>query len=96
MGAVSRVDDLGDTRNPVFQDALEPGLERDRGSGAGHACAGEFDGDNTCDFVDIMKHHIAIVSLNCRANDLDDLLNLCSHISQCRERRAHDHLRPLA
>ena len=79
MGALSGVDDLCDAGDPVLQDAFESCFERDCGSRAGDTGAGEFHGDDARVLIDVMKHDIAVIGLNGRPDDFDDLFNLCAH-----------------
>ena len=73
------IDDLGDAGYPVLEDPLETRLEGHRRSRAGNARSDEFHGHEAGFFVDVVKHDIAVVGLNRRADDFDDLFNLSAH-----------------
>ena len=73
------IDDFGDTGNPILEDPFETSLERHRRSRAGDARSDEFDGHEAGFFVDVVKHDIAVVGLNRRAYDFDDLFDLSAH-----------------
>lgn len=79
VGGLTGVDDLGDPGDPVLEDALETSLEGDRGSRARDAGTDELNGDNACDLIDIVQHDIAVVGLDGRADDFDDLFDLSAH-----------------
>lgn len=73
------IDDFGDTGNPVHEDPFETSLEGDRRRRTGNAGSDELNGHEAGFFVDVVKHDIAVVGLNRRADDFDDLFNLGSH-----------------
>ena len=79
MGALSGVDDLCDAGDPILQDAFESGFERDRRSRTCDTGAGEFHGDDARVLIDVMKYDIAVIGLDGRSDDFDDLLDLCAH-----------------
>ncbi len=73
------VDHFGDTGNPVDQDSLETSFERHSRGRARNAGSDEFHRYETGLFVHIMQKDVAVIGLDCRANDLDDFFDLFTH-----------------
>lgn len=78
------VDDLGDSGDPIDEDALETRLESDRRRRARHTGPDEFDGDESGLLIDIVEQDVTIVGLDGRSDDLDDLLDLFAHLRSLR------------
>ena len=70
---------FGHARHPIDENALKSGLESDGRCRTRHTGADEFNRHEAGLFVDIVQENIAVIGLNGRADDFDDLLYLFTH-----------------
>src|SRR5687768_398591 len=81
-------DDLGDARDPLLQDPLDPLLEGHRRDGAAVASAEELDGHDTA--LDVLEADVTPVHLDGGADQFEGFPNLVLN----RGRRAHAGILP--